>query len=827
VFIGRHAELARLNETLAAGKACLIVGTAGIGKTALMRTAATARGVRVYEGGGLATLSSLAYLPIMRAVGRELPDQGAAAIAAAVRRHAGRGVLLIDDLQWADDGTLHVLELLIGKVPLLLAVRRGDPAAEGVRARLGEASVPELVVSKLADDDAAAIVRDQCPDLAREAVAAAVHGAHGVPLLLRRLTVAGEPDPALRLTFAAWLLPCLPAMREAAARLALLGRPSPPELAGAGIAELVETGMAVRCGPDVELAHALIGETVLEHVGADRQRALHAELARRLPDPGEAARHHAAAGEPNRAVALALRAAEETSHPGERAAHLGLAAGLVDGREGDPLRLRAALALGDAGAHDGALELADAVARDGPLAARACLAASRALFSLGRVAAAEARLNLGISQSAPDDQQAIELRFELARRAGWEWDGERATAIGREILTLARNPRAEALGRYALGVGAFCAEDPACVEHFAASGTLAAAAEDAILEMDALVAAAQSAMEFSPAVEALAAVDTTGERARELGDATREAECRWLRHHVEAFRLGRFRVAADGCRRLLEVPVPVGAYADRVRGVLGYALAAMGDDEGAVDVLDEGAMVASTSDGHQWIAWARAEAEWLAGRPRGALGASSHADGRSPTMLVALSVADGWAAVELGKPPPALADSIGSPTGRGLREQLVALHARAAGDAERAEASFAAAAEQLGPYHVADAIRCRWAAGRAALERGDVAGARAHLLAAEFAVKPCGIVPLERRIGASLRAAGVHRAAARGVAGSLSRREREVLDLVGRGLTTREIAGRLGIAGSTVETMVRSAMRRLGARTRQQAALMAAAEGTP
>lgn len=133
MFVGRHAELARLNETLAARKACLIVGTAGIGKTALMRNAATASGARAYEGGGLATLSSLAYLPIVRALGRELPDVGAATIAAAVRRHAGRGVLLVDDLQWADDGTLQVLERLVGEVPLLLAVRRGDPAAEGVR----------------------------------------------------------------------------------------------------------------------------------------------------------------------------------------------------------------------------------------------------------------------------------------------------------------------------------------------------------------------------------------------------------------------------------------------------------------------------------------------------------------------------------------------------------------------------------------------------------------------------------------------------------------------------------------------------------------------
>ena len=818
MFVGRHRELARLGETLAAGTACLIVGTPGIGKTALMRTAGAATGVRVYEGGGLATLSSLAYMPIARALASELPDVGPAAIADTVRRRVGRGVLLVDDLQWADEDTLQVLERLVGELPLLLAVRRGDPAAAGVRTRLDAAKVPELALNALADDDAAAIVRDHSPGLPSDAVATAVRRARGSPLLLH----LRDGDPALRLIVAAWLLPCPPALRETASRLALLDRPARADLAGAHVAELIEAGLAVARGPDVELVHPMVGEVALEQTGADRRRALHAELARRIADPGEAARHHAAAGETARAITLALRAADETSQPGEQAAHLGLAAGLVDGEEGDPLRLRAALALGESGVHDAALELADAVTPDGPHAARACLAASRALFSLGRIAAAEERLNVGIARSAGDDQEAIDLRFELARRAGWEWDSERATAIGHEILALARGPRAEALGHYAVGVGAFCAEDPACVERFRTAATLAAAADDPILELDALVTAAQSAMEFSPAVAALAAVDATAERARQLGDAPREAECRWLRHHVEAFRLGRLQAAADGCRRLLEVPLPVGAYADRVRGVLGYALAALGDDDGAVAVLEDAARLAATADGKQWIAWARAEGEWLAARPRGALGASAHADGRSSTMLVALKVADAWAAVELGAPLPALRDAISSPTGRGLHEQLVALHAWAAGDAERAQTAFAAASDQLAPYHVVDAIRCRWGEGRAALARGDVAGARTRLLVAEAAAEACGIVPLRRRIGASLRAAGLHRAAARGAAGSLSWRQREVLALVARGLTTREIAARLGIADPTVETILRSAMRRLGARTRRQAAVMAA-----
>jgi DNA-binding NarL/FixJ family response regulator len=56
---------------------------------------------------------------------------------------------------------------------------------------------------------------------------------------------------------------------------------------------------------------------------------------------------------------------------------------------------------------------------------------------------------------------------------------------------------------------------------------------------------------------------------------------------------------------------------------------------------------------------------------------------------------------------------------------------------------------------------------------------------------------------------------------SLSGREREVLGLVSRGLTSREAGDRLGIAAGTVDCEVRSAMDKLNATTRRQAAVLA------
>jgi DNA-binding CsgD family transcriptional regulator len=56
--------------------------------------------------------------------------------------------------------------------------------------------------------------------------------------------------------------------------------------------------------------------------------------------------------------------------------------------------------------------------------------------------------------------------------------------------------------------------------------------------------------------------------------------------------------------------------------------------------------------------------------------------------------------------------------------------------------------------------------------------------------------------------------------GGLSGREREVLTLVGQGLSDTAIGARLGISPRTVEAQLASARRKLGARTRHQAAAM-------
>ena len=60
----------------------------------------------------------------------------------------------------------------------------------------------------------------------------------------------------------------------------------------------------------------------------------------------------------------------------------------------------------------------------------------------------------------------------------------------------------------------------------------------------------------------------------------------------------------------------------------------------------------------------------------------------------------------------------------------------------------------------------------------------------------------------------------------MTRREREVIDLIGEGLSNKEIASRLNIAAHTVKSHVRNVMEKLALHTRLQIAAFARREGS-
>jgi DNA-binding CsgD family transcriptional regulator len=120
-------------------------------------------------------------------------------------------------------------------------------------------------------------------------------------------------------------------------------------------------------------------------------------------------------------------------------------------------------------------------------------------------------------------------------------------------------------------------------------------------------------------------------------------------------------------------------------------------------------------------------------------------------------------------------------------------------------------------------LRCRWAAAEAFRRAGETREAKERLLSLELELETRDLNVLLRRVRRSLRLVGVRRAAVRTKAGALTGREAEVIGLVADGLSNAEIARRLAVGRPTVERIVASASQKLRARTRVQAAVLAAA----
>jgi DNA-binding CsgD family transcriptional regulator len=233
--------------------------------------------------------------------------------------------------------------------------------------------------------------------------------------------------------------------------------------------------------------------------------------------------------------------------------------------------------------------------------------------------------------------------------------------------------------------------------------------------------------------------------------------------------------------------------------VLGQIRARRGDGD-VWEYLDEAALAADGSGEPQWIAaarLARAEAHWLAGD-------SALARAEADTGLAAAAA---WAASPWDR--GAALSWLGRCGARREPPGLVA---------EPFQREFDGYPEKAGQLWLD--LGCRYQAGLALYDSGEERLLR-QALELFTELRATAAIRVTRR---KMRRAGIRsipvgpRSATRADPLGLTRREHEVLTLVGAGLTSAEIAARLFISAKTVDHHVASAVGKLGAPSRAAAA---------
>lgn len=829
MLVGRTGELTELGHALRAGLcSVVVVGEAGVGKTTLIREAIAASGRTAFEGGALATLSWSAYLPLRRALGEASgPDWGGDAeyAAARVEDRLGDGILVLDDLQWADSATMAVVPLLADRVPIIAAVRRGDPGADAALASLAEAGFTTLGLEPLDDAAAVQLARALKTELDDREAESLVRRAGGNPLLIEELAASGT-TATLGVAVRARTRDLSSEAVHGLELLALAGRALAASTIPGG-EELRRAGLVLDDGVELGIRHALLAETIAADLTPERAQEVHRELAAILPHPGDRSTHLLAAGDLTDGYAEAMIAVEAATTPGERSAHL-VTAALCSSASAEPdLLLRAAQSAVDALDFAQADEILARLPPDDVLQARAAIIRARARSEAGDYEGWDAVVADGLERASGRDLD-VEVAL-LAQRAKIilfrEQDAAAAAEVAARAVEQAERRRAyRGHAYYILGT----------IQYFAGSLewqlSLPRALEFARMEND-------LAIEFSIANNIIVAHEGAGDPgvgaafAEEMIARADEFKLlRWRRHFWStrlnlAMHAGDYGLVAEQAPQLLAGPV-IRRTREEVSSAWALSLVELGRIDEGLEVGEEA--LADSTLHRSNLHHLRAIAYEFAGRPAAALeeyepfllsSENPHRRGLAAPVFQ-------WAAYHAGQPPveiPDLTEAFELAMLRGVPHELAGIDALRDGSPADAAVEFAAAARLWARHSRQGEVRCRWAEGVALADAGQAGEAIERLVEAEKVAARHGMEPMLARIRKSLRALGVARSAPRRRrrGEDLTERERQVLFLVARGLSDATIGVRLGVSARTVESQILSARRKLGASNRRQAAAMA------
>ncbi|MFB6398370.1 hypothetical protein AAFH96_35645, partial [Polymorphospora sp. 2-325] len=275
----------------------VVTGGPGSGRSTVLSGLGAAFRGPVFAGGGLAMLSTVPAFALTRAVKVRLPAQDPALLAEAVRSRVRAGLLLLDDLQWADPATIAALVPLAAHCRIVVALRTPHRLPAEAVAALRTAAAGWLSMPALDPDAATDLARRVAPALDPATVTDVVRRAGGVPLAVETLarhagTRRGAAAPAaadddidqVGYAVAAALSDLTRPARTAMAALGLLGRPATVAVLGAGVDELTAAGLvAVDPAGSVGPVSPYVAEVAAGLLDDEGRRALHRRLAELVP----------------------------------------------------------------------------------------------------------------------------------------------------------------------------------------------------------------------------------------------------------------------------------------------------------------------------------------------------------------------------------------------------------------------------------------------------------------------------------------------------------------------------------------------------------------
>jgi len=860
-LVGRDAQLVLINAWLAGRRAAIgppalfVSGEAGVGKTALLAAADTG-GATVQRGA--ATPWPAGPLALL---GQLLPTD-------VVENPL---TVVLDDLQWSDDATLELLpglvDALVTERVAIIGAYRGDELPRGhllrrVRAQLRQRrQLVEIALGPLGDADLPALIGailGQPPDPAL--TVAVSERTEGIPFFVEELLAALRSTGALVPTGdrigldADARLPVPETVRDAillrvaglspAARIALdsaavAGLEFGLDQVGEWPDELDHCGLLTVDGTEPDrrrFRHALVQEALYTDIPWSRRRALHLALAERVTAKGLVARHLLAGHDLDRARPALIAAADEhlaayahrdaarllttalESWPSDvdELGRLGVVARLARCAELSGDHATAVTSLRELAEHDPSAEVHRRIAVQyelqghWPPALAAREAAADAFATTGRYgeAAAERLAVAAHLRSAASFRAALELLDHA------EANAEAAERI--DLLCRIGGLRGNVLARMGR------AEEG--LSHVRA-------ALDRALQHDLATPAAEVYQRLADSLEHAGDYRAAGhayDGAVDFCHTNRQGTLGQLClacATVVLFQGGRWDQALAMCGEVLAEPA-VSPHARAVTtGVSGLIHAMRGQTAAARAALLD---CRSTARRIELIAmellstWGLALLEEAAGRPDRAAESYRHVVRRCreseerhyclPVLQFAVArFATDGATADLGAATALLADAAaltGQAEARAAFAYALGQSAAVAGDRDEALTHFRRALDLLDGLDlpIADTMTRLAAAG--VQPDGDLlqqASRTAHRLKARLLVDRIG-APAEPKM-------------------LLTPRETEVLRLVADGLTNREIGQRLFLSVRTVEMHSRNAMRKLGSRTRAEAAAIAARMG--